>query len=141
MRKNQSGIKRNNNLKIYSSPFIKNKKKSVGFISPFTFANLPQSGEMCKQTMLDHSLVSMGLLFYAAMFNAVCMSSSVQRSVYKDIVLLLQKEKYLTLRQLRSKVSDVSRTNIYLVYILIEKKVKLFLLLFVLLLFFFLNSM
>lgn len=81
--------------------------------------------------------MSMGLLFYAAMFNAVCMSSSVQRSVYKDIVLLLQKEKYLTLRQLRSKVSDVSRTNIYLVYILIEKKVKLFLLLFVLLLFFF----
>lgn len=31
--------------------------------------------------------------------------SLVQRAVYKDIVLLLQKEKYLTAKQLKSKVS------------------------------------
>lgn len=43
------------------------------------------------------------------MFKAACVSPSVQRSVYKDLVLLLQKEKYLTLRQLKSKASDVRR--------------------------------
>lgn len=31
--------------------------------------------------------------------------SLVQRAVYKDIVLLLQKEKYLTAKQLKTKVS------------------------------------
>ena len=39
--------------------------------------------------------------------NAVWISSPVQRSVYKDLVLLLQKEQPLTLAQLRSKVSHV----------------------------------
>ncbi|XP_069014918.1 PC-esterase domain-containing protein 1A [Embiotoca jacksoni] len=33
----------------------------------------------------------------------VVLGDSIQRSIYKDIVLLLQKEKYLSLRQLRSK--------------------------------------
>nr|XP_019951019.1 PREDICTED: PC-esterase domain-containing protein 1A-like isoform X1 [Paralichthys olivaceus] len=33
----------------------------------------------------------------------VVLGDSIQRSVYKDLVLLLQKEKYLTLQQLRSK--------------------------------------
>ncbi|XP_070786339.1 PC-esterase domain-containing protein 1A [Enoplosus armatus] len=33
----------------------------------------------------------------------VVLGDSIQRSVYKDIVLLLQKEKYLNLRQLKSK--------------------------------------
>ncbi|XP_068612256.1 PC-esterase domain-containing protein 1A [Brachionichthys hirsutus] len=33
----------------------------------------------------------------------VVLGGSVQRSVYKDLVLLLQKEKYLSLKQLRSK--------------------------------------
>lgn len=47
------------------------------------------------------------------------LSSSVQRSVYKDIVLLLQKEKYLTLSQLKSKVSDVHGTNVYMHFKLI----------------------
>uniref|UniRef100_A0A3B4VK68 Family with sequence similarity 113 n=1 Tax=Seriola dumerili TaxID=41447 RepID=A0A3B4VK68_SERDU len=33
----------------------------------------------------------------------VVLGDSIQRSVYKDLVLLIQKEKYLTLRQLKSK--------------------------------------
>ncbi|GLD53621.1 PC-esterase domain-containing protein 1A-like isoform X1 [Lates japonicus] len=33
----------------------------------------------------------------------VVLGDSIQRSVYKDLVLLLQKEKYLTLKQLKSK--------------------------------------
>ncbi|MED6234327.1 hypothetical protein ATANTOWER_027003 [Ataeniobius toweri] len=35
----------------------------------------------------------------------VVLGDSIQRSVYKDLVVLLQKDKYLTLRQLRSKAS------------------------------------
>lgn len=54
-----------------------------------------------------------------AFLSLYCLSSSVQRSVYKDIVLLLQKDKYLTLSQLKSKVSDVHWTNIYMHFELI----------------------
>lgn len=38
-------------------------------------------------------------------FTCVCAPSLVQRAVYKDIVLLLQKEKYLSAKQLKTKVS------------------------------------
>lgn len=40
-----------------------------------------------------------------AFLNDVYPPSSVQRAVYKDIVLLLQKDKYLSAKQLKTKVS------------------------------------
>ncbi|TDG99853.1 hypothetical protein EPR50_G00198360 [Perca flavescens] len=43
----------------------------------------------------------------------VVMGDSIQRSVYKDLVVLLQKDKYLTAKQLRSKASDVLRANVH----------------------------
>lgn len=72
---------------------------------------MQQSGEICEHPALGCSVVNMGQFFSTAA-NAVWISSSVQRSVYKDLVLLLQKEKHLTHEQLRSKVSHAWRSNI-----------------------------
>lgn len=55
-----------------------------------------------------------------AFLNDVYPPSSVQRAVYKDIVLLLQKDKYLSAKQLKTKVSPHFEYIVLLVFFLFQ---------------------
>lgn len=86
---------------------------------PYYYKMLPVAHRItCTFAFTVNSLVMLYIIYRYPVFEyeschchfwcPVRFSPSVQRSVYKDLVLLLQKEKYLTLSQLKSK----ARTNI-----------------------------